>query len=248
MGAYNDEVLFIHIPKTAGTSVKHYMYEHLPDVKWPHHSSQEMREESKLPIGHIPLRDIPMFLGRPVDSWEKIIAVIRNPYEHQVSQWWFWKGRYAQGDQHPHSVTAAQYPRIHGWLKDPMSDFHVWYQHRFHPEEPMVPKENGIGYEGYGGYYPYWLEVDGEVPPNVQILRAEELDHQFPLALAEYIDGPLPEMPHINQGSKIDWQKVLGAGGDVGQARESIAVINEKFRWCFEQGFYPTVEVKERGS
>ena len=35
MGAYTDDVLFIHIPKCGGTAVKRYMLDHLQDVRWP---------------------------------------------------------------------------------------------------------------------------------------------------------------------------------------------------------------------
>ena len=236
MGAYNDDVLFIHIPKTGGTAAKHYMAAHLPGVKWPRPKAPESVEESGLPIGHVPLRDIPMFTGRPLDSWEKIIAIVRNPYEHQVSQWWFWHRRYAEGDEHPHSVHAARHPRIHTWLLDPECDFHLWYEHCFHPGSPLTrkPPSAVTSYEGWGGYYFYWLSVDGKLPPNLTVLRQEELGHQLPLALAPYMDGPPPPLPEINVGGGMDWQKAFSAGG-LELGNRSMDIIWSKFQWVFEE-------------
>lgn len=239
MGAYNDDVLFVHIPKTAGTAVKGYMDAHLRGVKWPRPRDEESIREARLPIGHVPLRDIPGFTGRPLDSWDRIVAVIRNPYEQQVSQWWFWHTRYAEGDNHPHSVHAARHPRIHSWLRDPECDFHIWYEQRFHPDSQLVkkPPTAVTGYEGWGGYYWYWLSVNDALPHNLTILKQEELSHTLPLTLAPYMDGPPPEMPVANKGAGIDWQYVYAAGG-IELGNQSMEIVTGKFRWCFENGYY----------
>ncbi len=244
MGAYNDDVLFIHIPKTGGTAVKHYMAKHLPDVKWPDPKDIGSIVESGLPIGHIPLRDIPQFVNRPIDSWEKIIGVIRDPYQHQVSQWWFWHTRFAEGDWHPNSVHAGLHPKIHSWLKSPDSDFHIWYEHRFHPGSELVrkPPSAVTSYADWGGYYWYWLSVDGVIPPNVTIIKQEDLSHQLPLALAPYIDGPLPPVPTKNKGATINWRKAYTSSGPEVGAR-SMDIVTYKFRWCIEAGHYPRQEV-----
>lgn len=239
MGAYNDDVLFVHIPKTGGTAFKHYMAENLPAVKWPKPEDPEAIKESGLPIGHVPLRDIPELTGRPLESWDRIIGIIRDPYRHQVSQWWFWHKRYAEGDAHPHSVHAGMHPRIHTWLLDPFCDFHIWYEHRFHPGSELVQKPPSAvtSYEGWGGYYLYWLGIDGVIPDNVTVLRQEELNHEGPLALAPYMDGPPPPMPEINKGGAIDWQLAFMSSG-LETANRSLDIVTCKFRWCLENGYY----------
>lgn len=246
MGAYSDDVLFVHIPKTGGTAVKHYMAEHMDGVRWPRPEDPASVEESGLPIGHIPLRDIPQLTGRPLESWDKIIAVIRNPYKQQVSQWWFWHKRYCEGDEHPHSVHAGMHPRIHSWLMEPECDFHIWYEHRFHPNNPLIKKPPSAvtGYADWGGYYWYWLSVDGALPSNLQILKQEELGHTLPLALAPYIDGPPPDVPVVNKGGSVDWEAVFSAGG-INLGRRSMAIITSKFRWCIEQGHYKPMTISE---
>lgn len=245
MGAYNDDVLFIHIPKTGGTAFKHYMAAHLPDVKWPRPDDPQSVEDSKLPIGHIPLRDIPEFTGRPLDSWSRIVGIIRNPYEQQVSQWWFWHRRYAEGDEHPHSVHAAMHPRIHTWLLEPECDFHIWYEHRFHPNNPLIrkPPSAVTSYADWGGYYWYWLSVDGALPDNLVILKQEDLQTTGPAALAPFMDGTPPPMPEKNVGGGMDWVQVFSAGG-IDRGNISLAIITQKFRWCLENEYYPVVNLK----
>ena len=247
MGAYNDDVLFIHIPKTAGISCKQYMEANLPDVLWPKPEDEEAVKASKLPIGHIPLRDIPGLTGRSLDSWERIIAVIRNPYEQQVSQWNFWRDRYARGQRHMHDSAAAAHPSIHTWLDEsgtPGVDFHIWYAHRFHPGENWVEAPRGDGtYNFWGGYYRFWLfDEDGRKPPNLTVLKAEDMNQTFPAALAPWIAGAPPEMPHANRTAHADYTEYY-SHPEAERVRKSLAIVEEKFRWTFDEGLYEKMGV-----
>lgn len=263
MGAYNDDVLFIHIPKTGGTSAKYYMAENLPDVLWPkppevfaedagrdspndedERLAYEAIAASKLPIGHIPLKDIEEFTGRSPGSFKVIFGIVRNPYAQQVSQWWFWKRRYALGHKHPHDVAAAKYPRIHGWLRDPMCDFHLWYEQRWHAAEQLARSSQTEGYGEMGGFYKYWLTIDGVMPPNLKILKAEDLDDTLPAELAPFMDHEPPPVPHKNAGEGMPWENCFKAGVDtapdgtiVGQeyVNESLRAVHYKFRWVFDE-------------
>ena len=252
MGAYTDDVLFIHIPKCGGTACKEYMQTHLEDVKWPRpaswfaaregrlepnpmdrHLAKKSVEESRLPIGHVPLRDVPKFTGRPVDSWERIIATIRNPYVQQASQWLFWRHRYATGQEHVHDLVAASHPRLDTAVKDPNFDFHLWYELQL--IEGVPQKREALPYEAYGGFYPYWLAVDGAIPENVLILRQEELGHQFPLALAPYMDGAPPDLHQANVGVSNNHMQYYNV-------TSALDAVEKKFRWSFENDIYNKVE------
>jgi hypothetical protein len=216
MGAYNDDVLFIHIPKCGGWAVKKYMQEHLPNVLMPDNP------EAKLPIGHVRLQDIERFTGRAPSTWKRIIAVVRNPYEQQLSQFTFWATRRGQGGTHIHDLVTGAYidwPRVlndcmprkgdweactwlphqmdlESWLQDPRSDFHVWYMqhHGYTPGMPADEQqqtrdttiEAGKRYEDFGGMFRFWLTVDDEIPDNVCILRQENLGKELRNALDLY--------------------------------------------------------------
>lgn len=242
MGAYNDDVLFIHIPKTGGWSVKHWMIEHLPNVLCPDPEDKAKTEASKLPIGHIPLSDIERFTGRPLDSWQKIIGIIRNPYDQQVSQWAFWRDRYARGQRHVHDICAAQYPSIHKWLDDPMCDFHLWYEHRFHASEPIVRKTPGpdTDYANFGGYYLYWLAVGGVIPDNVEIIKLEEID-TLPTVVEPYtLRKDMAPLGVENTSPRGRYQEYY-SHPDREVADHALERVHQKFRWTFEQGHYKKI-------
>ncbi len=266
MGCYNDDLLFIHIPKCGGWSVKTYLKAHLSGVLLPDD------EGSGLPIGHVPLRDIERFTGRSPNSFAKILAVIRNPYEQQLSQACYWATRYMMANgNHPHDIHTGLYlnrvqvmadwavaqvydqpfvwlPQhidLDGFVADPRCDFHVWYEqhHAYHAgmsaeEQERRQQETQVGiarrtYHDYGGYYPYWLEVDGCIPENVVLLRQESLCAGLRRAIAPFAGGrELPELPVKNTSNHLD--DVQAYYGDAGRL-----AVQRKFAWTFREKLYP---------
>ena len=267
MGCYNDDVLFVHIPKTAGWAVKTYLRDNLPGVLMPDDPA------SKLPIGHVPLRDIERFTGRTPDSFQTIIAVIRNPYEQQLSQMCFWADRFVfKNNRHSHDIHTAVYchlPQVmadwaasrmyemrftwlphhldlDGFVADPSCDFHLWYeQHPAFQEELSAEEQqrrqeaarmhiSGERYEDYGGYYRYWLEVDGRIPTNVRLLRAESLQRELMDAINPFAcRHPLPALHRKNTSSH-------GAPTQDYYSDEGRAAVERKFAYCFDTAeWYP---------
>ncbi len=240
MGAYNDDVLFIHIPKCGGWSCKTYMMDHLPDVLYPDTKRPNAVEDSKLPIGHVPLRDIAGYTGRSLDSWQRIIAVVRNPYEQQLSQWQFWRNRYAKGHRHLSDEWAASCLDMTAWLSGMMCDFHLWYEARMHPEDEFRQKPNpSNGYEGFGGYYHYWLEVDGAIPENVGLCRFENLAEEFTAAIAPFALSS-GEFPNSN-AARYDKDKWWHYYRHEKHPARAIDLVESKFAWTWEQGLYEKV-------
>ena len=269
MGAYNDDVLFIHIPKTGGWSVKKYMEEHLPGVLMPDNPA------SRLPIGHVRLADIERFTGRAPQSFRLILAVVRNPFEQQISQACFWAKRYLTGGRHVHDVNTWRHvyaervqERIErcvwssevfqfqpgdinllGFVSDPRCDFHVWYQAHwgYYPgqpadeqqalrktDQPAPPDRNR--YDQHGGLYRYWLMVDGEIPPNVCVVKLEELDETVPALLQPFADHPLPPLPRLNTSPHEEsWQAWIDA--EI-YPEITALVIAQKFRWAFSEHYF----------
>jgi len=215
VSAYNDDVLFIHIPKAGGTSVKRYMLDHLPGVKCFDPKRKESAEETGFPVGHIRLADVQGFTGRPVDSWRLIVAVVRNPYEQQLSQWEFWRGRYARGSRHPFEVTAATYADLTLWLRDPGSDFTQWYLRQ--------PWSDGVDNSTDG--FRFWLDVDGQIPPNVQISTKETMGDDIPRLMMPSNSSP-PVVPQLNLGyprrDAIAYYTPEGA-----------RIVEDRYKWAF---------------
>ena len=266
MGCYNDDLLFIHIPKCAGWSVKNWLRDHLPNVLMPDDP------RSKLPIGHVRLADIERFTGRPPESFKLILAIVRNPYVQQLSQMAFWATRYLDGGRHVHDVNtwrhvsaeivqeeiwqigrqrwewAPRHFNLTGFAGDPRCDFHAWYlQH--HGYEPGMPADeqqrvrqtviaNPEGenrYEDYGGLYRFWVTVNGVIPPNVAIIRLEDLDVVLPAVLEHHLGvtgtRPLPRLNTSSHGDEAEikaWYTPLGA-----------AIVEQKFPWAFDEFYKP---------
>lgn len=224
MTAFNDQILYIHIPKCGGTACRHYFKEHAPNIKFPRD------HDYPFPLGHIALRDIERFSGRSPESFEVIYATIRNPYHQQLSQWLFWWDRHARGGEHFHDVRAAKYSRLHHWLLDSLAcDFHVWYDETVNGETKTTSER--ASYNDFGGYYRYWLAVDGEIPPNVEVVRFERMAKRIPTLLAERLGVQrLPPMPERN------------AGPPRNEPREyfselAMRLVEEKFPWAFEHHY-----------
>lgn len=233
MGVYSDDLLFIHIPKTGGTSAKAWLWEHLPGARgqWPGDdpAGGADRDDGGLPIGHVPLMDVERFTGRAPDSFQRIVAIIRDPYEQQLSQWMFWRERYAAGQMHPHDIAAARHARIGSWLGDPMSNFHLWYE-QTHGERRRLDFSRPDAAD-YGGYYRYWLTVDGRIPPNVTVVHMERMADEWPAAVRGFVPDDAPPLPRRNVGSRRPYPT------QAYYTPEAARIVEAKFAWAFSEHY-----------
>lgn len=238
MGCYNNDVLFIHIPKCGGWSVKKYLEANLPGMMMPDNP------EARLPIGHVRLQDIERFTDRKPESFKLIFAVIRNPYEQQLSQWCFWRDRYARGGRHVHDCVAASYATLEDWLQDSRCDFHVWYEQHYGYRSGMTTQEQTaafrvrenqatpITYHAAGGYYRYWLTVRGEIPINVSIFKLEKLNEELPswLRSPEFCPPQPPPILQLNTSPhRPDVQTYY--------TPRAAQLVEHKFPWAFEKHY-----------
>ena len=222
MTAYNERVAFCHIPKTAGHAVRAYMAEHLPGLK--HFSDTHPHGGS---YGHVALRDFKRHCGRGPEDFERIYAVVRDPYDHQLSQWIYWQDMFKRGFRGDQFEHAALHSDLTHWLMDPISDWHV-HDRREVGDVYRTTATTDQGYREFGGYYPYWLAVDGVIPDNVQVVSFEHLDTELPMALKEFT-GIVREMTHENVGPKrrtkdpYEYYSAL-----------AVEIVEAKFAWAFE--------------
>jgi hypothetical protein len=231
MSIYNDHFLFVHIPKCGGTSVRDYLLAYLPGAV---DSLSTAADRGPLPIDSTPLRHISEYTGRPLDSWEKIIIPVRNPYSQIVSHWAYHWSRYAQGGRHVHDSCAALCHTIHQWLLEPNSDFRLWYETAV--RQLTTDTTKALQHIRRWGFYEYWVcNERGEMPSNVQLMRCENLSQAFPEAVAKFCGGEYPMVHERTSPHKDNPFLYLGP--------VAIQMINERFRWIFEQGLYDKVEV-----
>lgn len=235
MSVFNDELLFVHIPKTGGTSVREWLWQHLPGVRGQKPETMPGGADTAgMPIGHVPLRDIEHFTGRSPSSFRRIIAILRDPYAQQLSQWRFWRERYAIGQRHPHDLTAAAHPTMDSWLGDPNCDFHLWYNLRIAPENHRAIEGKIVeDYAGFAGYYKYWITVDGRIPDNVRVIRLEDIDHAWPATVESFVADPTIPLRKSNQGPSTPYPVRAY------YTKESARMVQLKFRWAFSEHYNP---------
>lgn len=159
---YNKDLLFIHIPKCAGTTLYH---------RWPKRGTERgwllrvLKEKPSLvvtpvtPHSSTQLAKALSGLKRNVNSFEKIVAIIRNPYDQQVSSYHWREQQY--GCRQP---TFIEY--IHS------------------NDSKNVSQEQWVK---YNSYYLCWItDKDGKIPNNLEIIRFESLATELPKAIAPW--------------------------------------------------------------
>jgi len=137
------------------------------------------------------------------------------------------------GDQFAH---AALHPELCYWLADPLSDWHVFDRRPVDGQQMRTVADSLGGYREFGGYYRYWLELDGRIPDNVRLVRFERLDTDFPIALEEVL-GYRGDMTRENVGPKSGERDVFSYYQRTSLV-DPLDVVESKFAWCFEQGLY----------
>lgn len=232
MAVWNDDVLFVHIPKTAGMSVRAYVRDNSPKDTAYQVSGREGL------VDHVPIRDIPLWTERAIDSFKLIVAVVRDPYEQQLSQWWHWRDGYARGGRTLVEYTAAIRPDLASWLLEPYAEYSTWYEAHLKPlhmgNRPASHAQHleqvTQAVRAYG-YYEYWLTTgaDRELPPNLLIIPFDDVAWRVPQALAPYMrDDAATELDHRNVSRKRDARQY--------HTNWSVSIIEQRFKWAFDRG------------
>jgi hypothetical protein len=215
---YNDDVLFLHIPKTAGKSLALGLVETIrrPIVcRVPPGTEAMLRDnldlegvEVERSNGHENLRYAERTLphrGRSVSDFKMILVVIRNPYDLMVSNYHFMRETYE------HNSDKANFALAH------QSDFETYAS-----TVSFFPVER-------------WLTTaDGTQPENLRILRFETLQADFSSALGE-LGHDAPDLPTVNVSEHDHFTTYLTPASELG--------IYEKFRYLFDQGYYERLQL-----
>ena len=92
MVSHKHKFIFVHIPKTAGSSLRFYMRDRYDTLHVPHHST----------AGQIKNKNMDIF-----DSYTKF-CVVRNPWEREVSRYKFIK-RNKSHTQYVHTLNGIKW-------------------------------------------------------------------------------------------------------------------------------------------
>ena len=118
------KLVFIHIPKNAGTTFKSVLYSTHGDVEW----ERPFTDEKK--YTHAPLKSF--YASFPESKDYKVITIIRNPYERALS-WYSYYRTPTYYNRHP------QMRAIH-YAQQPFLEFLKWYNRSFKSKWEMLPQ------------------------------------------------------------------------------------------------------------
>jgi len=242
---FNDTVLFLHAPKTAGMAITQFLTDNLPgpvilteplnvfdpsvrlpavvraklEVKrvmmrvgvwYPRHVKvMEGKRHERLDEA----RDMLAQIGRGLEDFRRILAVVRNPYDLEVSRYHFLRLGY-------HGVRGVTRGR----------------------EQQLAMELNFEQFAiraGYAGRNPArieeWYEIDGRMPDNMRILRFETLEDDLRDALSDVCSAAV-RLPHVNTTDHAPYKAYLTPRAE--------NAIFRKYRWLFDRGFYPREPMK----
>jgi hypothetical protein len=236
---FDDKLLFIHVPKTAGVSITKFLIDNLPgkitlvEEQYRPHPSIPLPVQVRVKLSVKRLLKVwgmlmpasvtivegnrhgRLFqaqeclakLGRRLDDFCAILAVVRNPYDLEVSRYHFLRKGW-------HGVSglargAEQKIAMEG-------DFEKFaLKAPYHGRLPARIEE--------------WYEIDGRMPENLRIVRFEHLEEDLRRVVGEFY--PITaKLPRLNASEHESYESYL-------TPRSEEAIYN-KFRWLFDRQFY----------
>jgi hypothetical protein len=228
---FNKDVLFIHIGKTGGTSVREYLKKVL---KKPLYVAVS---KDGLPLNNLSLKEKAKhflrrehyFYGNPhatleeaqpivlkygfsVSSFKRIIAVVRNPYEIELSLYHHLRK--------PHvidRVCKAGRPEGKVRIEAASGSFDEFVAKNIY-------HRIGVKYEDY-------VMLNGNLPPNLRLIKIESLDKEMHELAKEFGRSVIPmPFPHHNRSERKIFVEDISVF--------SRKVIELKYKWIFDMGYY----------
>jgi len=218
---YNNKVLFIHIGKTGGTSAANYLCKTL---EAPVFNVIPEGDEKGKAIGyettlkgrrHATLEEAQKFLkplNKDIKSFEKIYAVIRNPYLLEISLFNYYTKLYKSG-----AINLDKAPRRKKAIENGVFDTFV--KEKFY-------HRNNLNIRKY-------VTIDGKIPENVTLIKFEELQDEFLKIGKEYGNGN-QDFPYLNKSKKGNIKDHI--------TPELELIIYRKYKWVFQVGNYKRIK------
>ena len=171
------KLVFIHIPKNAGTTFRSILYSTHGDVEWER-SYTENGYYKKFFLAHTPLKSF--YASFPEKKSEyKVITMIRNPYERALS-WYTYYRTPIYYNRHP-QMRAVHY------AQQPFLEFLKWYNRSFKSKWEMLPQV-------------WWYTHKNKLHSDYQI-RFENLEQDINKVSNE-LDMDIIKIPHNNKSSE----------------------------------------------
>jgi len=228
---FNESLLFIHIPKTGGTSCTNYLCQHLAQPSFSSSLKSQTDEwhfNAKLLPGYShetlseaysDYKNIYEQSGIDVRAIPALLAVIRDPVTLELSAYNF----YRNGANNVLQARAFQVPEVKERIQLAQGGLKHFISHWGYFRN---------GFSGDGLRTEDYVTLDGELPENLTLLKMEYLDQQFTAVMRPFLGGQAHPFEPANVTKNPN--KVTADDLD----SETIECIYHKHRWLYDQGFY----------
>lgn len=222
MIVFNREFLFVHNPKTAGTSLIDYFRRILrePIITAGVAELGSYHPHLSLSLGYA----CGVTGNRPTD-FRRILAVTRNPYDREVSMYSYYRDQLFRSPSVAQDLNdqamleavrqsaALSFPEYLAWLRETRGTCDVWRSRC------------------------YYVREDGSTPENLAIVRMEELDARIGSIMADLTRAGAEgeRLPRINTTQHGDFRTYFNA--------ETETIVFESYEWLFDRDFYPRLTV-----
>ncbi len=208
---WNQQLLFIHVPKTAGMSITRHLMRWLPGpvylavpegheppdpprhvrvVTGRRHATLDQARDALAPYG-LSLSDLPL-----------IFAVVRNPYDMEVSRFFY------------------------------LRKGNIWDAG---PDQELAMSGNfeqfALGVAGKNLRLERYYTLDGRRPENLHLLRFERLQEDFShLAALLALPKPAGHLPRANATNHKRYREYM--------TQRAAEGVHRRYQWVFDSGLY----------
>jgi len=210
---WNDKILFIHAPKTAGMSMTSLLVASLRgtiNVTGPYEKKHRKENTIYWPgKRHESLYDaesVLSYINKSIFSFEKIFSVMRNPYDLELSRYTYLR------KGHPWDKGIAQDIALKGSFQDYLTKA---------PFFGMNPPRINIYYE-----------INGILPKNLTILKYENLNEDIDFYMRPYLSSN-KELGRENTSEHPKYLDIYN--------RELEELCYKRHSWFFDKGFYSRI-------
>jgi hypothetical protein len=205
---FNDDFLFIHVPKTAGMSISDSLIRYLRGQVYyavqDNHARQRYEETILIGKRHQTLVGADKYfeekgLEHRVCRFKFIMAMVRNPYEMEVSRFHYLQKGHKWDNGHAQDLAmSGDFPQFVAGSK-------WWFD--------------------FKDYY----TLDGRIPDNLFIVRFEAFYQTMALTFGECFKEGF-DVARVNVSRTTDFKEYYTEDTEV--------MVYKKYQWLFDNGYY----------